>query len=129
MIIKDYITATYATLKRGCDYESTLSNVRKSLNERGYIVHYPAILKGLLRKVSEEKKRDAVVVTLGAARDQKSLQAEIDEVLHIYKLKDQEILFTVNEHIVGGFTVRTKNSYIDKSYKHALLQVYKRVTD
>ncbi len=63
MRIKDYIQATYETLKTNSDTQKTLDGLTQYLKHRGLISFYPRILRGLIEKLERSGRREEVIIS------------------------------------------------------------------
>lgn len=130
-----YAEALYEALqnkevKTEADAHKVFTRFRKVLLARGHEKLLPFIAHELEKIMSREKnKNEAVLITA----DSKSMS----KWLHAYDHYEKEGIIpkhttrrdVVDESIVGGFQIRTKDTLIDGSYKKSLLELYRKITN
>ncbi len=127
MYIKDYIQATYETLHTNNDVERTLESLRSYLKRRGLDKFYAAILRGLIEKMRRSYKSATTHIRVARQSDFKKYEVEILKYLDTKGLStDYEI--HIDEKIIGGYSIESKNLQIDTSHKKQLLTAYQRLT-
>jgi len=127
MHIKEYIDATYETITKNGDAQRTLTSLNLYLQKRGLLKLYPSILRGLMEKLRRKTKSSVPVVIVARERDVERQQTEIQHALAQLGSTDYEV--RTDETMIGGYIVKNRDIRIDKSYKHALLHAYHRLTD
>ncbi len=127
MYTKDYIQATYETVRKGNDVNTTLSALSLYLKKRGLVKLYPSILRGLMERMKRSTGATTQKVTTARTSDLKKHEKEIYTLL---KELGGEITHThhVDKNIIGGFIIEGSNKRVDRSYKHTLLQAYRRLS-
>ena len=123
MRTKDYITAVTDLLKEGKDLDTTLASLKSHLGDRGRTKLYPRILRGLLRKSEHEETRKGVKVIVARESDAKKYAAAIET--RLAELGVTAYSTEIDDTLIGGFIVRTKDTQIDQSFKHTLLHAYR----
>ena len=111
------LVSTYAALfSEGVDIQKTLAYMKA----RGHLTLLPQIV----RQLSREPEKKAATVTLAKSDDAKKFAPAIAETLGALGAgKDYHI--ALDERAVGGFSVRTKNGIVDKTFRTALVTIYK----
>jgi len=127
MYTKDYIQATYETIRNGSDANATLSALSLYLKKRGLVKLYPSILRGLMERMKRSTVTTTQKVTTARTGDLKKHEKEIHTLLKELG-GDTAHTHHVDENIIGGFIIEGSNKRIDKSYKHTLLQAYRRLS-
>ena len=125
MYTKDYIRATYEVLQKDSNTQQVLSALSSYLEKRGLSKLYPAILRGLIDKRKRKEKNLIPKVIVARTEDFKKFKSDIDS----YTKDGDTPLVLRDETIIGGFIIKTKDTYIDQSYKSKLLHAYHRATN
>lgn len=125
--MKDHYTAaTLELLRAGHDPKATLANLRRAMEARGHLRLYPRVLKALHAQL--RFKREADVPTVWVARPELS-NDEKERIATSLAAIDApaEYRTKVNDALVGGHIARYGNTIIDRSYRQALLKLYRSV--
>jgi len=69
-------------------------------------------------------KKEQVTVAKEGGLD----KAKLAEVLAVLKVQTETVKTVVDPSLIGGFTVQYRDTVVDKSYKRALLDIYRKVT-
>lgn len=112
------------------DSKKILTHFRKVLSERGHDRLLPFIAHELEKIMAREKDKNEVVLVTA---DNKS----VGKWAHAYDHYEKEGIVpkgatrrdVVDESIVGGFQIRTKDTLIDGSYKKSLVELYRNITN
>ena len=128
MYTKDYIQATYELLEHDTHGEKTLTSLKAYLKKRGLLALYPSILRGLAEKISRKNKSTIPKVIVAHEHDLKKYSKEIDDFITEYGNGSKPEVH-VDTSIIGGFILKSKDTYIDQSYKNKLLHAYRSLTD
>lgn len=123
MRTKDYITATTELLREGKEAGTLLDSLKQHLASRGRMKLYPSILRGITRTLAQKEKREGVKVVVAREGDAQKYAAEITEQLT--KIGATAHTLEVDDTLIGGFVIKTKDTQIDKSHKHTLLHAYR----
>lgn len=128
-----YAEALYAALKgvkTESDSHKVFARFRKVLIARGHEKLLPFVAHELEKIMAREKvNNEAILVTADAK--------SVSKWAHAYDHYEKEGLVpkgstrrdVVDESIVGGFQIRTKDTLIDGSYKKSLLELYRNITN
>jgi F0F1-type ATP synthase delta subunit len=125
MYIKDYIEATYSVLQKDTEIDAVLTSLSTYLNRRGLFKLYPSILRGLIDKSTQKEKGFIPKIVIAREKDLTQFKSEIETHLSL----QNSTKTIVDPTIIGGFIIKTKDTYIDRSHKTKLLQTYHRVTN
>lgn len=128
MRTKDYITASYKILSETEDTKVVLASLRKYLEKRGLMKLYPSVLRGLIEKTERAEKGEGTAVHVAREKDIKKQASDITSALESHGLAS-EYKTEIDETLIGGYTITTKDTRIDQSYKHKLLTAYRALTD
>lgn len=116
-----YADILLALVERGDTPKQALQQLRTLMQQRGH--------EGLLRRVRADLRRrmmrfasNEAVLTIAREGDRK--QAEQAVRSHVNGPARTEI----DASIIGGWTLQTRTTFIDASYKKHLLDVYRRAT-
>jgi len=100
--------------------KAILSGILDYFAETGEQALLPEVTKSLEKEILKSKGADEIIVTSAVklTREQmKNLQAALQKILHI-KLP---IKNRIDENLIGGFTVKIRDWYLDASINHDLL--------
>lgn len=128
MLASSYAKALYDVLQTGEDFSSVLKGFRQVLEVRGHQKLEAAVYKQLIALYEQQEQSDTAVVTVVKESDVEALKADIAETLTSLGAATAEYTVVENEHAVGGYTVRAGHEYVDKSYKKALVELYRNIT-
>ncbi len=120
MRIKDYIQAAYEALKGGSDVHETLARLKAYLEQRGLGAAYPRVLRGLSEKLLRAERMSAPRVFVARASDAKHALTKAPHV-------DKDAI-RIDPTIIGGFIIEQNGIRTDASYKRALLDAYRTLT-
>lgn len=121
-----YTKATLALLTGGKDVEMVLSGLRRTLRAHGHSALLPGILRAALREIEESKEGTLPRVTVAKTGTEQSFKTKIAEALAELRAGD-EFITHVDETIVGGFIAEHNHTIIDRSYKSALVSLYRNI--
>ncbi|MFA5997469.1 MAG: F0F1 ATP synthase subunit delta [Candidatus Paceibacterota bacterium] len=130
-----YAEALYEALqsrevKSESDAHKVFARFRKVLVARGHEKLLPFIAYELEKIMAREQDKNETLLVIA---DNKSLS----KWLHAYDHYEKEEIIpkhsarrdVVDESIVGGFQIRTKDTLIDGSYKKSLIELYRNITN
>lgn len=123
MHIKDYVEATHTVLQKNADTETVLASLSTYLKKRGLLKLYPSILRGLIDKSVRKEKNLIPKVIVAREKDIALHQSEI--ATHLKPGSPSKTI--IDPTLIGGFIIKTKDTYIDQSHKTKLLHAYHRV--
>lgn len=126
MIARDYALGMKDMLKEGNTLESLLTSLESVLARRGQEKLKPRILRELSRLLEKHDEHQTVVIVTNED-DLHTFKDEIKDAEHALKVTGKTVPVT-DPSIVGGFIVRTQNAQIDRSYKRALIDLYRNIT-
>ncbi len=122
-----YIQATLQLIASGYAVETLLSRLQHTLQQKGHLKLYPAILRGVLRIL--ETKQDSLrpVVTLAKESDKEKYADQIRQALATLGAEGD---FSINTdpNITGGLVASYNNKVLDRSHKRALITLYHSIT-
>lgn len=130
-----YAEALYEALqnrevKTEADVHKVFARFRKVLAARGHEKLLPFIMHEL-EKIEEREKNINQVLLITADKKSQSKWS------HAYDHYEKEGFIpkhairqeVVDESIVGGYQIRTKDTIIDASYKKSLIELYRKITN
>lgn len=123
MYIKDYVEATYSILHTNADTETVLASLSTYLRKRGLLKLYPSILRGLIDKSVRKEKNLTPKLVVAREKDIARHKAEIESLLPPHSTPKT----IIDPTLIGGFIIKTKDTYTDQSHKTKLLHTYHRV--
>lgn len=120
-----YVTALTESILAGKDVEETLSSVKSQMIKRGHSRLWSQVLRASKRVLEAKLKSTVPVVTV--AKDGGVDKATI--VAALQKIGGAEMSYnqTIDSTLVGGFTVRFKDTLYDASYKKVLVDLYRKI--
>lgn len=115
-----YVQAITSLLKSGMNEEELFTKLVAHLNETGRMKILPQLLRELK---TEEKRRESKGPLLEVAST-----AEAKEAEEAIKKQGIDAKAVVNEDLITGWRLTTADTLIDQSGKHALIDLYRKVT-
>ncbi|OIP64931.1 MAG: hypothetical protein COV32_01155 [Candidatus Yonathbacteria bacterium CG10_big_fil_rev_8_21_14_0_10_43_136] len=130
-----YAEALYGALngkhvKNESDSRKIFTHFRKVVSARGHDGLLPFVAHEFGKIVTRERDRNEVILVTA---DNKS----VGKWAHAYDHYEKEGIIpkgatrrdVVDESIVGGFQIRTKDTLVDGSYKKSLVELYRNITN
>lgn len=128
-----YAEALYRALQgkeTATDGKKVFLSFRKVVSSRGHDRLFPFIMRELEKIIAREKIKNEVTLVTA---DNKS----VSKWSHAYDHYEKEGIIqkhmtrrdVVDDSIVGGFQIRTRDTLIDGSYKKSLVELYRNVTN
>lgn len=125
-----YAEALYEALKNESDFHKIFARFRSVLTARGHKKLLPLIPHELEKIIDREKTKNEVVLVVA---DEKSKS----KWAHAYDHYEKEGIIpagtkrrdVVDESIVGGYQIRTRDLLIDSCYKKSLVELYRKITN
>lgn len=124
-----YTQATLDLLKGGMAVDAVLTGLQASLRANRHEKLYRKILVEVLRALSGNAGKSEIAITLSKESDEETLRKEIERSLKELGVESGNRSVVIDETIIGGHVVTTKTQRIDRSYKQALLRLYRSVTE
>ena len=112
------------------DGKKILSRFREVLHSRGHSVLL-RLIPNELEKIMKKKKmqNQATFITADMGSHTKWMHAYDHYEKEGVILKGTTRVDLIDESIVGGFQIRTKDIFIDGSYKKPLIELYRKITN
>lgn len=111
------------------DSKKVFARFKKVISARGHDSFLPFIGREFEKIITREKKNNEVILVTA---DNKSKSKWAHAYDHYKKEgilpKDAACHEVVDESIIGGFQIRTKDTLIDGSYKKSLVELYRQIT-
>jgi F0F1-type ATP synthase delta subunit len=89
------------------------------IKAKGYEKLFPRILEKY-EAILKRHKESGIVLTTSRKKDTKHILASLSIQGDVHE--------KIDETLIGGYTLETKDSFTDASYKSALLKVYQSIT-
>ena len=121
-----YITALTESLLATQNVDEVLVRTNALLAQKGHTRLWPAVLRGVL--VELEKRANDATPEVTVAKEGVVDKAKLVEVLAALAVQTEEVKTVVDPSLIGGFTVQYRDTVVDRSYKRALLDIYRKVT-
>lgn len=128
MIYTAYSKAAYRALLKGVDPEMVCASLKRLLARKGHSGLYPRILRDLYRALTKNQAQRVVQVSVARERDIARFAAQIKAYTARIGADQHSIVHTTDPTLIGGFTVETPSTRLDRSFKHALLALYRSLT-
>jgi F0F1-type ATP synthase delta subunit len=125
-----YEALTEKNVKTEADAHKVFTRFRKVLALRGHEKLLPFVVHELEKIAVREKNNNQVLLVTADKKSQTKWSHAYDH----YKKegvvpKGAALQELVDESIVGGYQIRTKDTLIDASYKKSLLELYRKITN
>ena len=127
-----YAEALYSAAKDHPEKEDALlANLFATLKENGHTHFLPRIVRSLERFRARDEKERTIRITGSRELSEKETQ----EVLRKEPFKSllasshKRVERAVDDSLIGGVIVSTKAERVDGSYKRALIELYKSITN
>lgn len=122
----DYIKATLARIEAGDDPKDVVRGLRLSMEAR----HHERLFDVVLRNVLKVLERQAPTTSVRVANEKhyKAAQNTIKTTLKELGTEDTPAII-LDESLIGGYIAEHDGTYVDKSYKYALTNLYRRITN
>lgn len=124
-----YTQAVIELLLAGAAVDAVLSGLQRSLKKNRHEKLYPKILREVAKAFAGRAGATTSVVTLAKSTDEKTYEREITEALARLGVENTKYDVRIDETIIGGHIVNTKDKRIDQSYKNALLRLYRSIVE
>lgn len=124
-----YTQAVIELLINGMPVDAVLSGLKTSLKKNHHAKLYVKVLAEVSHMFARRAGKNMSVVTLAKETDEKLFAEQIQAALDTLGVKEKPYDVIVDETIIGGHIVATKDKRVDQSYKHALLQLYRSVVE
>ncbi len=124
-----YIQAVVELIESGADLQNILKGLQKTMQAKGHTRLYGPVLRGVLRILQTKTDRNTPVVTLARESDVTKYTDVIQKTLEdVGRDKKSDFSTTIDPTIIGGVTVTTGTTVVDKSYKRLLTRLYRSAT-
>jgi len=121
-----YVTALTNSILSGLPTEQALLNTKALLKKRGHERLWSQVLRASLRVLEAKLKQSNAQITL--ANPDSLDKSVISQVLKELGAPSDNYTTVIDSTIIGGFKARSASKLIDKSYKTALLNLYRKIT-
>lgn len=127
MLSEKYAQALYHITKDKSekDQKRFFDNFIKVLKRDGHFSLLPKILKSLREIYLKEYKKDNIDLIVSDEKFKDKYKKEIKNYKKYIDL-NQEITTKVDNAIVGGFIIHTKDVVVDGSYRRGLVNLYNK---
>lgn len=121
-----YTAAVIKLIESGSDVETVLSNLTAVLTKRGHLSIHAAVVKNVLKQLSEGTDTDSATIITASAAGYEKHKAAIDAAVQTLGITATETV--VNSNVIGGYIVKGNNKRVDASYKTKLIALYRKLT-
>ena len=124
----EYAHALMMALKgvKGKEAEERAERFVALLRRAGHIRLLPKILATCERTTAERARKDGVIVSVAKEGDAHMYAGDIKKAAAEMGAGDEALTIRTDETLVGGYSVKTRDKIIDRSFKRALLTIYHR---
>lgn len=122
-----YIDAVLQMIKEGKEISVILGGLRKIMEQKGHTSLFAPVLRGVMRSLQTEKTTGTMVYIAKEA-DREKLATHIAAALAAINAENDEPTYVVDETLIGGVLAKRNSTVIDRSYKTALINLYRSVT-
>lgn len=126
MNAQQYAQALFQVIKNDTPVEQALDGLDRVLMRRGHTKLKKRILKLLATHLARDARRNTATVHVARAADADTLAAEIDAAA-AQIAPDAPRATVIDDTLIGGFAVATRTARLDRSYKRALLRLYRNI--
>ncbi len=119
-----YVEAFTKSILTGTDVSVALENLKALLKRKGHERLFSTILHASVRVLTAKLKSALPQVTV-AAEGSVSKEVLMAAIKSLDSTLDPRVV--VDSTLIGGYTARVKGLFIDASYKHKLLQLYRSI--
>ena len=127
-----YAEALYRAAKEHPHKEDALlSNLTETLKANGHTHFLPRIVRSLERFRTRDEKEGTIRITSSRELTEKETQELLrkEPFKNLLDTSHKRVERVVDDSIIGGAIVSTKSQRVDGSYKRALLELYKSITN
>lgn len=121
-----YTKALLQLLRTDAAPETVLSGFAATLKQRGHSGLAAPVLQAVLRELSAE--RAVTTLTLACGSDRAALELTINTQLKALGADAAAVVEQVDDTLIGGYTLKHADQYVDASYKTALHSLYQSIT-
>ncbi len=122
-----YVQAVVALVHEGVAIDTIVRGLRDTMSARRHLPLLRPVLERVVR-VLEADDADRVIVSLARESDVEVLKVEIEASLRELAVEDKSRMTHIDPSLVGGSVVRYRHQVVDKSYKQALVSLYRSIT-
>lgn len=115
--ISAWARALYLALNKDVDEEKVIKNLFLALEKKNYLI--PAIIKKYKRIKEKENKIDVFV----AKEIDQDLKEKINRRIEKLEGKNKVINYIIEEDLIGGFRIKTKDYLVKASIKDTLTKI------
>ncbi|HOI59700.1 MAG TPA: F0F1 ATP synthase subunit delta [Candidatus Pacearchaeota archaeon] len=115
--ISAWARALYLALNKDVDEEKVIKNLFLALDKKNYLI--PAIIKKYKRIKEKESKIDVFI----AKEISQDLKEKINRRIENLEGKNNVINYTIEEDLIGGFRIKTKDYLVKASIKDTLTKI------
>lgn len=112
-------------MKHGSEYAQNLLRV---IRYRGHQRLLPSIVTELETKVKEQGEVGVLTLTVARSEDEAVFQGAIEKDQKDFGFDDVEVQTVVDDSVIGGYRIESREHLIDRTYKKALLEMYQKMT-
>lgn len=123
----NYAAAVLALEARGTKSDAIVRGLSQTLARRGHQKLLPRIVRAIGMDAERVARRTGTTLTVAKDADATRYAADIKEAAERMGAGSAHET-VVDERLVGGFALRTADALYDRSYRTALVDLYRRMT-
>ena len=98
------------------------------LKKRGHLRLATSVLQSLDDKLRKEKEKNILYIEIANEWDDKKFMELIEKEVLYNNISYMEKVIKIVPEIVGGFRLRIGETFLDRSYRKKLFEIYKNIT-
>ena len=122
-----YALAIIHLLEEGVDPKEVARNIVEHTKRRGHWGVVPHLILSLKREFADRERRKTAVVRVVREDDVPAALSALSKYAGRGSDDKRPVRVHLDDSLIGGWTIRTKNTYVDASYKRALLSIFNNV--
>lgn len=126
---KEYARAVHETLgsREGKEESKIAESLLRVIRFRGDQKLLPSIILELQTLDSDEKDSDVPTLVIAREGDEGVLEEEIRKDREAFGFKSTKCRVRIDDSIIGGYRLESKDQLIDRTHKRALLEMYRKM--
>jgi F0F1-type ATP synthase delta subunit len=123
-----YAQALWQLIEGGMQPKKALDAMVASLKVRGREALLPRIARAFERLAQREMRKNAVVVSVAHEKDGNAAKREVKDLLDQIGASAKDIEMKIDASLIGGWQFEGRGSFVDRSFKKSLLEMYNHAT-
>ena len=123
-----YAQALWQMVEGGTQPHEAVAALKKSLETQGRSALLPKIARAFERLAAREGRKNTMQLTVARKKDIQMALEGAKKVLLQERIRETDLVESVDESIVGGWRLEGRGVLIDNSWKKSLLTIYNQAT-